>query len=270
MLWLRGNADNAGTDQLYMKVGNAKVTYEGDISLAQWRQWSIDLSGLGIDLANVPTLTIGLERTGGAGGKGMVLLDDITLYGVAPVTLTQPDAEDNLTVNPSLETPDWGPAGTGQWADSVDDWIINVQDNAYLEDGTWEIMPSDGVATLKMWHGAALWQQIGTVSPNTDYDVTLFVGRGFDTSAVQVELWAGGDPSLTPDAFGILDQTVGATLIGGASLTPTIAVGQSELMGMTLNTGPDFGPGDALFVRIESIGGAGTAAWIDNVMVAIP
>ena len=271
VLWLRGNADNnTATDQLYVKVGHVKVAYEGDISLAQWRQWSIDLSAFDVDLTNVSTLTIGLERLGGAGDKGVVLLDDIMLYGVAPTTLTQPDPEDNLTVNPSLELPDWGAAGTGQWADYVDNWIIGIQGTAYLEDGTWEIAASDGVAALKLWHGGALWQQIGNVSPNTDYDITLFVGRGFETSAVQVELWAGGDPALVPDSFGILGATVGATLIGGDSLTPTIKVGQSELMGLTVNTGDNFGPQDALWVRIESIGGDGTAAWVDNVMVAIP
>ncbi|GAI54386.1 unnamed protein product, partial [marine sediment metagenome] len=172
-----------------------------------------------------------------------------------------------LTVNPSLELPDWGPAGTGQWADYVDDWIINNQGNCYLEDGSWEIVASDGVATLKMWEGAAIWQQIGNVTPNTDYEISMFIGRGFDTSAVQVELWAGGDPSALPTSFGIIGDTVGATLIGGASLTPTIDVGQSELMGLSLNTGADFGSEDALWIRIES---TGEAAWVDNVMVTIP
>ena len=173
-------------------------------------------------------------------------------------------------MNPSLELPDWGPAGTGQWADNVDDWIINNQGNCYLEDGTWEIVAPDGVATLKMWSGAAIWQQIGNVSPNTDYEISMFIGRGYGTSAVQVELWAGGDPSALPASYGIIGETVGATLIGGASLTPTIAVGQSELMGLSLNTGADFGSEDALWIRIESIGGGGTAAYVDNVMVTIP
>jgi len=271
VVWLRGDAGNdSAADQLYVKVDNANVLYEGDISLTQWRPWSIDLSALGVDLIHVSTLTIGLERLGGSGGKGVVLLDDIMLYGVAPAVLTQPDPEDNLTTNPSLESPDWGPSGTEQWADKVDNWIIDAQGSSYLEDGTWQIVAPDGVATLKMWNGAALWQQIGNVRPNTDYEITLFIGRGYDASAVQVELWAGGDPSLLPDSYGILAETVGATLIGGTSLTPTIAVGQNELMGASINTGAEFGPEDALWVRIQSIGGDGTAAWVDNVMVAVP
>ncbi|MHC4323869.1 MAG: hypothetical protein ACYSUX_06320 [Planctomycetota bacterium] len=85
---------------------------------------------------------------------------------------------------------------------------------------------------------------------------------------MQVELWAGGDPSALPtSSYGIIGETVGATLIGGASLIPTIEVGKNELMGMSLNTGADFSSDDALWLRIES---TGEAAWIDNVMVTIP
>ncbi|MCF7972976.1 MAG: discoidin domain-containing protein [Phycisphaerae bacterium] len=269
-LWLRGDPGNAVTDQLYIKVDNSKVTYEGDISLAQWRPWSIDLSALNVNLSHVSTLTIGLERVGGSGGTGVVLLDDITLYGTAPALVRQPDPADNLTLNPSFESPDLGPGGTGQWADHVDDWIIDAQGSAYLEDGTWQIVAPDGAAALKIWNGGAIWQQIGTVTPDTDYEISLFVGRGYDTSAVQVELWAGGNPAAVPDAFGVLVDTVGATLIDGASLTPAIAVGQSELMGLSINTGSDFGPQDPLWIRIQSTGGDGTAVWVDNVMVAKP
>ncbi|MHC4437877.1 MAG: carbohydrate binding domain-containing protein, partial [Planctomycetota bacterium] len=272
VLWLRGDPDNnSATDILYVKIGNSEeVIYDGDISIPQWKQWSIDLTTLGVNLNNVPTITIGLKRAGGIGGKGVVLLDDIMLYGIAPVVVVQPDPAENLTVNPSFESPDLGPGGTDQWADYVDDWIINTQGSCYLEDGTWEIVAPNGVATLKMWNGAAIWQQIGNVSPNTEYEISMFIGRGVETSAVQVELWAGGDPSALPVSYGIIGETVGATLIGGASLTPTIEVGQSELMGLSLNTGGDFSSEDALWIRIESIGGDGSAAWVDNVMVTVP
>ena len=203
----------------------------------------------------------------GQEGESYIAFDDVTLSRSAPAGTVQPALADNLTVNPSFESPDLGPGGTGQWADYVDDWIINAQGNCYLEDGSWEIVASDGAATLKMWSGAAIWQQIGNVSPNTDYEITMFIGRGYDTSAVQVELWAGGDPSALPTSYGVIGDTVGATLIGGASLTPTIEVGRSELMGLSLNTGADFSSEDALWIRIES---TGEAAWVDNVMVTIP
>ena len=96
----------------------------------------------------------------------------------------------------------------------------------------------------------------------------MWAGRGDETSAYQVELWAGGNPSLFPaSGFGTIESTVGATLIGGEPLTPTIAVGEAEWMSLILNTGAGFNPGDALWLRVESIASGGQAIWIDNVVV---
>jgi hypothetical protein len=176
---------------------------------------------------------------------------------------------DPAVENPSFEATDLGPGGTSQWVDYAEEWIINNQGNCYLEDGSWEIVAPDGVATLKMWSGAAIWQQIGTWNRNTDYEISLWIGRGHDSSAFQVELWAGGNPALVPaSGFGTIENTVGATLIVGAPLTPTVATGESEWMTLILNTGTEFNAGDALWLRIESISVSGEATWIDNVMVA--
>jgi len=181
--------------------------------------------------------------------------------GLAQAALLDPPIE-----NPSFEATDLGPGGTGSWVDYAENWIINSQGSCYLEDGSWEIVAPDGVATLKMWNAAAIWQQIGTWDRNTDYEISLWVGRGYDDSAVQVELWAGGNPSLVPaSGFGGIENAVGATLIVGAPLTPTITTGESEWMTLILNTGTDFNAGDALWLRIES---SGVAVWVDNVMVA--
>jgi hypothetical protein len=170
-------------------------------------------------------------------------------------------------VNPSFESPDLGPGNTGQWADYVDGWVINGAGWAYLEDGTWFPTP-DGINILKLWNGAYIWQQIGTVSPNTDYEISIWIGRGDESSALQVELWAGGDPSLLPDKYGEIDATVGAALINGAALTPSVEVGENELMSLTLNTGDGVSDGDALWVKIENIGNSAT--WIDDVAVILP
>ncbi|MHC4436435.1 MAG: discoidin domain-containing protein [Planctomycetota bacterium] len=242
------------SDELISIAGNGPV--------GEWGQASLVYTATAADAGK----KIGIKMQ----GAQYVSFEDVTLFQSAPAVTVQPDPEENLTVNPSFESPDLGPGGTGQWADNVDGWIINTQGNCYLEDGSWEIVAPDGVATLKMWNGAAIWQQIGNVSPNTEYEISMFIGRGYDTSAVQVELWAGGDPSALPASYGIIGDTVAAALIGGASLIPTIEVGQNELMGLSLNTGADFGLEDALWIRIESIGGDGTAAWVDNVMVTIP
>jgi hypothetical protein len=82
ILWIHGDTGNAATDRLYAKIGNSKVTYDGDIARPIWMPWSIDLAG--INLSNVSTMTIGIERVGAPGGSGVIYLDDIRLYGQAP------------------------------------------------------------------------------------------------------------------------------------------------------------------------------------------
>ena len=79
-LWFYGNPGNSSTDLMYVKVNGAKVTYDGSLAMAQWQEFSIDLASLGVDLSNVSSLTVGFERTGGTGGSGTVLIDDIRLY----------------------------------------------------------------------------------------------------------------------------------------------------------------------------------------------
>jgi len=86
-LWFYGDPNNAVTEQLYVKLNGVKVNYDGDaanLAVAAWTQWNIDLSAFGIDLANVGELSIGLERIGNSSGSGMLLIDDIRLYQVAP------------------------------------------------------------------------------------------------------------------------------------------------------------------------------------------
>jgi hypothetical protein len=183
--------------------------------------------------------------------------------GVSHAGLFEPPIE-----NPSFESPDMCPGGTGQWDYYADDWILNSQGMAYLEDGSWEITAPNGCNTFKLWSGAYLWQQIGTWDQNTDYVISMWVGRGYSSSALQVELWAGGNPSLFPTThYGEIEATVGATLIGGAGLTPKVTVGESEWMTLILNTGTGFSSGDALWIRIECISPDGTATWVDNVEV---
>ncbi|GAG29796.1 unnamed protein product, partial [marine sediment metagenome] len=47
VLFIHGDVSNAATGQLYVKVGSAKELYNGDITKPMWRQWNIDLAGLG-------------------------------------------------------------------------------------------------------------------------------------------------------------------------------------------------------------------------------
>ncbi len=81
--------NNAATDRMYVKVNNSKVVFDGNISRPQWMQWNIDLAALGISLSNVTQLTIGFERIGGTGGSGIILIDEIRLYRIAPAVPTE-------------------------------------------------------------------------------------------------------------------------------------------------------------------------------------
>jgi len=66
-----------------VKVDDAKVTYDGELTQAEWQEVSVDLASLGINLSNVTSITIGFERIGATGGSGMVFIDDIWLYSPA-------------------------------------------------------------------------------------------------------------------------------------------------------------------------------------------
>ena len=89
--WTLGGAQNlvlfffgdpGNTGQLFVKVNNSKVVYDGDasaISTPFWTQWNIDLASLGANLQAVTSLSVGAES-----GSGIVYIDDIRLYRDAP------------------------------------------------------------------------------------------------------------------------------------------------------------------------------------------
>jgi hypothetical protein len=92
VLWFYGNPNNAVTEQMYVKINNVKVLYDGEainIARRRWNQWNIDLASLGTNLSNVSTFTIGFERTGATGGSGIIFIDDIRLYTIPPA-ITEP------------------------------------------------------------------------------------------------------------------------------------------------------------------------------------
>ena len=73
-----GDAGNT-VGQLYCKIGNAKLLYEGDatnLALGAWQAWNIDLSTVGGNLGSVGELAIGVEGS----GAGVLYIDDIRLY----------------------------------------------------------------------------------------------------------------------------------------------------------------------------------------------
>jgi hypothetical protein len=76
-LYFHGAAGNTG--QLYVKINNTKIDYDGpaaNIGRPTWQLWSIDLSTAD-NMSSVSSLAIGIE---GPGANGVVYIDDIGLY----------------------------------------------------------------------------------------------------------------------------------------------------------------------------------------------
>jgi hypothetical protein len=81
-LWFHGDPCNV-TQQMYVKINGTKVPYDddmGDIRQASWHEWNIELARFGVNQSNVTEMVVGLERSGAAGGMGVVYFDDIRLY----------------------------------------------------------------------------------------------------------------------------------------------------------------------------------------------
>ncbi|MGD8785987.1 MAG: LamG domain-containing protein, partial [Phycisphaerales bacterium] len=78
-LWIYGDPNNSATEQMYVKIDDAKISINPDLTLADWQEVTIDLDDVNTDLSNVTTFGIGIERTGATGGEGMVFIDDIRL-----------------------------------------------------------------------------------------------------------------------------------------------------------------------------------------------
>jgi len=82
------------TGQLYVKINDTKVSYDGQASnLAQagWQAWNIDLASSGASLQNVTKLAVGID---GNGAAGKLYFDDIKLYARSREFIT-PSAPDD-------------------------------------------------------------------------------------------------------------------------------------------------------------------------------
>ena len=85
-LYFHGSGGNSA-GQLYVKINNARVNYEGlsdALQRAQWMVFNIDLVAEVADLTNITSLTVGIE---GGGATGVIYVDDIRLYSSVPQTI---------------------------------------------------------------------------------------------------------------------------------------------------------------------------------------
>jgi len=82
-LWFFGDPANT-PGQLYAKINGVRVNYDGpagNLPLPSWQVWNIDLASVATNLQSVTSLAVGVDAVG---AKGLLLLDDIGLYRMAP------------------------------------------------------------------------------------------------------------------------------------------------------------------------------------------
>jgi len=118
------------TGQLYVKINNTKLTYDLDpeaIARPMWQTWNIDLTVID-GLQNVTTLSIGVD---GASAAGMLYIDDIRLYPVAPAAPEQVwlEAEDADVLGASWRNYD-DPSSSGGKHIASDEGDGNDSDSA--------------------------------------------------------------------------------------------------------------------------------------------
>ncbi|MFC1780804.1 LamG domain-containing protein [Planctomycetota bacterium] len=83
VIYVYGDAANLASERLYASVNNSKTYFDGDLTVEAWSAFVVDLTG--VNLGGVTKLAIGVERGGAAGGAGIFYVDEIRLYGSAPV-----------------------------------------------------------------------------------------------------------------------------------------------------------------------------------------
>ena len=77
VLHFQGSPENTG-GQLYLKINDTRIDYDGDASnliRSEWSEWTITLADVAGNLSSVNSLTIGID----GGGAGDVYVDDIAL-----------------------------------------------------------------------------------------------------------------------------------------------------------------------------------------------
>ncbi len=81
VLYFMGDPEN-DEGQLYIKINETRVDYPTPAHLTRraWAAWQIDLTGL--DVGDVSSMTLGVDNYGS--GKGLLMIDDIELFRVAP------------------------------------------------------------------------------------------------------------------------------------------------------------------------------------------
>jgi len=136
VLFFHGTLGNTG--QLYLKINDTKIAYSGDpqaLSRPRWAQWNIALASAGVsNLKKITKLAVGVE----GGSSGTLYLDDLLLYGAAPVVPEEIwlQAEATATLTAPLKVYADDPAAMGGKYIGTEDAIGNSTTNPPAPNGT--------------------------------------------------------------------------------------------------------------------------------------
>ena len=126
-LYYYGDLDNDAAD-LYVKINGTKITGGGCTDTVLWKQWNIDLAATGVGLQNVTEIIIGVEGS----GSGVIYVDDIQLYRLAPAVVTPADpGTDDLVLHYAFENNVSDDTGNG--------YDGAPMDNAFYEDAAGDL-----------------------------------------------------------------------------------------------------------------------------------
>ncbi|UCD50666.1 MAG: hypothetical protein JSW27_24475 [Phycisphaerales bacterium] len=185
-----GAAGNTG--QLYIKINNTKIAFDGNpgaIATPVWQVWNIDLSTAG-NVSNVTKLTIGIE---GAGATGVLYVDDIRLYAKTPEVIVPVVPDDaNLVAYYAFEGNANDSSGNGfnGTIDGSPNYVPGKDGQAIALDGVQDhvIVESVGISGADA-RTIAGWAKADTTSIPAWTDVFGFTGpasngQHFDIEAV--------------------------------------------------------------------------------------
>jgi hypothetical protein len=201
-------AGSAGlTGQLYCKIGNTKLLYDGateNLGTGAWQAWNIDLSTVGGNLTGVKELAIGVE----GGTSGILYLDDIRLYPKPGelVVPTEPSAQGlvaHLSFDESSGTSAADSSGNNNHGNVMGDaqWVAGKVGGALAFDGV------DDMVVVNQNSGLPIYN------------------NGTD-NAYSIAMWVKGGPQNDMRVFSESSSTSGNPLVNMGTHNAASPTGQ--------------------------------------------
>jgi len=157
---LYGDPSNTG-GPVFVEINGKKVTPpdNANLQVASWHQWDIDLASLGANLSAITSMSIGVEGT----GSGMILLDDIALYRIAPQpvegtvfdfeTDTQGWAGHKDGTLPTISNKTHSAGGLQSLMVTIDEGAHTQQEGGFMSPSSFTAQEaSDGLKSMSFWY----------------------------------------------------------------------------------------------------------------------